>query len=149
MGRLVFFLVGVADEHAAQADKGQLAVLVVGPKLDLRQRLVGEACRHHEARVAGGATEVHKTTLRQKDDAVAVLPRKNGLPKVAPVKMSPQAASLHIDREGPQTTIIFGTQGIDFDDPDFFPAYVMNLALAGGGLSTILGEEIREKRGLA
>ena len=26
MGRLVFFLVGVADEHAAQADKGQLAV---------------------------------------------------------------------------------------------------------------------------
>lgn len=83
------------------------------------------------------------------DDVFAALPRKNGLPKVAPVKMSPQAASLHIDREGPQTTIIFGTQGIDFDDPDFFPAYVMNLALAGGGLSTILGEEIREKRGLA
>lgn len=40
MGRLVFFLVGVADEHAAQADKGQLAVrfrvldlLAFGPEL--------------------------------------------------------------------------------------------------------------------
>ena len=83
------------------------------------------------------------------DDVFAALPRKNGLPPVAPVKLSPQSTSLHIDREGPQTTIIFGTQGIDFDDPNFFPAYVMNLVLAGGGLSTILGEEIREKRGLA
>ncbi len=83
------------------------------------------------------------------EDVFAALPRQNGLPKIAPVKVAPTAHSLHIEREGPQTTIIFGTQGIDFNDPDFFPAYVMNLVLAGGGLSTILGEEIREKRGLA
>jgi hypothetical protein len=45
---------------------------VVGEQLDLRQRLVGERGRHHEARVAGGVAEVHQAAFGQQDDALAV-----------------------------------------------------------------------------
>jgi zinc protease len=49
----------------------------------------------------------------------------------------------------PQSVAIFGHEGIPRDDPDFFPAFVMNYVLGGGGFSSRLMEEVREKRGLA
>ncbi|WP_116085506.1 pitrilysin family protein [Tropicimonas sp. IMCC34011] len=48
----------------------------------------------------------------------------------------------------PQSVVTFGQAGIDRDDPDFFPAYVMNHILGGGGFESRLMEEVREKRGL-
>ena len=44
----------------------------VGPEFDLRQHLVGEARRHHEARMPRRATEVHQPALRQEDQPLAV-----------------------------------------------------------------------------
>lgn len=50
----------------------------------------------------------------------------------------------------PQTMVMFGANGLKRRDPDYFAAYVMNHLLGGGGsLTARLGEEIREKRGLA
>jgi zinc protease len=49
----------------------------------------------------------------------------------------------------PQTVIRFGQAGIARKDPDFMPAYVVNYILGGGGFSSRLYEEVREKRGLA
>lgn len=49
----------------------------------------------------------------------------------------------------PQSVAVFGLPGIKRDDPDWFPAYVMNYILGGGGFSSRLTEEVREKRGLA
>ncbi|MEP3299190.1 MAG: pitrilysin family protein, partial [Pseudoruegeria sp.] len=48
----------------------------------------------------------------------------------------------------PQSVAVFGHEGIDRDDPDFFAAYVMNQVLGAGGFSSRLMEEVREKRGL-
>ena len=45
--------------------------------------------------------------------------------------------------------IAFGVVGIAGLDPDFMPAYVVNHILGGGGLSSRLYKEVREKRGLA
>lgn len=53
-----------------------------------------------------------------------------------------------IDRDMPQSVIIFGHEGILRSDPDFIPAYVMSEILGSGGLTSLLSEEIREKRGL-
>lgn len=53
-----------------------------------------------------------------------------------------------IDRDIPQSVIAFGTEGIKRDDPDFIPAFVMSEILGSGGLTSLLSEEIREKRGL-
>lgn len=49
----------------------------------------------------------------------------------------------------PQSVVQFGFQGIKRDDPDWFAAYVMNYILGGGGFSSRLTVEVREKRGLA
>jgi hypothetical protein len=43
------------------------------PELDLRDDLVGERGAHHEARVAGGAAEVHEAARGEQRDALAVL----------------------------------------------------------------------------
>jgi len=48
----------------------------------------------------------------------------------------------------PQSAVVFGHEGIDRHDPDFYAAYVVNYILGGGGFASRLTEEIREKRGL-
>lgn len=47
----------------------------------------------------------------------------------------------------PQSTILFGQEGIKRDDPDFFAAYILNEVLGGGRFSARLMTEVREKRG--
>ena len=49
-----------------------LVDLGVAEQLDLRDHLVGERVRHHEARVAGRVAEVQQPALGQHDDRVAV-----------------------------------------------------------------------------
>lgn len=53
-----------------------------------------------------------------------------------------------IDFPSPQSTVLFGQIGLSRDDPDFFPAFVLNEALGGGRFTARLMTEIREKRGL-
>ncbi len=53
-----------------------------------------------------------------------------------------------IQRDIPQSVVEFGAPGLKVQDPDFMPAYVMNYILGGGGFSSRLMDEIREKRGL-
>ncbi len=48
----------------------------------------------------------------------------------------------------PQSVAIFGHEGIERDDPDFFTAFVLNQILGGGDFNSRLMEEVREKRGL-
>ena len=49
----------------------------------------------------------------------------------------------------PQSQVMFGGLGLKRDDPDWYAAYVLNYVLGGGGFSSRLNEEVREKRGLA
>lgn len=53
-----------------------------------------------------------------------------------------------VDFPGPQSVIFFGQQGIKRDDPDFFPAYILNEILGGGRFTARLMTEVRDKRGL-
>jgi zinc protease len=52
------------------------------------------------------------------------------------------------DFPGPQSTVIFGHQGIKRDDPDFFAASILNEILGGGRFSARLMREVRDARGL-
>ncbi len=58
----------------------------------------------------------------------------------------PQRAFIPLDV--PQTVVTFGGPGIPRHDPNFMAAYVVNHIL-GGGSSSRLYKEVREKRGLA
>ena len=72
--------------------------------------------------------------------------------KLAPVAdvvaaKPPQRAFVPLDV--PQTVITFGGPGIRRNEPDFMAGYIVNHILGGGGLSSRLYREVREKRGLA
>lgn len=50
-------------------------------------------------------------------------------------------------RDLEQVNLLIGFEGISFEDPDFYAAQIMAMIL-GGGMSSRLFQEIREKRGL-
>jgi zinc protease len=54
-----------------------------------------------------------------------------------------------IEMDVPQSVAQFGHRGIARKDADFIAAYVLNYIIGGGGFSSRLMEEVREKRGLA
>ena len=49
----------------------------------------------------------------------------------------------------PQSVVLMSLPGIPRTDPDWYAAFVMNQILGGGGMSSRLFTEVREKRGLA
>ena len=51
-----------------------VVLVVLGPQLDLRDDLVGEAVAHHERRVSGGVAQVQQPALGQHDDRLAGVP---------------------------------------------------------------------------
>ena len=48
-----------------------------------------------------------------------------------------------------QSHLILGMPGIKRSDPDYFPLFVGNYILGGGGFESRMMEEVRSKRGLA
>lgn len=78
-----------------------------------------------------------------------------GLPETGPAlpdvpeSAGPPAGLAVEELPVPQSVAIFGHEGIPREDPDYIPAYVMNYILGGGGFSSRLMTEVREKRGLA
>lgn len=93
--------------------------------------------------------DIDATTLAQKlDDVFGTLPDTPppATPPLAEIANAPSQKI--IDRDIPQSIIVFGHAGILRNDPDFFPAFVMTHILGGGGLGSWLSQEVREKRGL-
>ena len=83
------------------------------------------------------------------DIAFGALPAKA---KPLPVEQTVPAAGVKVfveHVEVPQSVLVFGQAGISRRDPDWYAALVMNYLLGGGGFSSKLTEEVREKRGLA
>jgi len=99
--------------------------------------------------VVGDITESELKTLMDKH--FSNLPDKyRPDSKVEEATLPTQANTKLVDFDVPQTMVTFGTQGLKRNDPDYFNAYVMNQILGGNGsLTSLLGKEIREKRGLA
>ena len=64
---------------------------------------------------------------------------------------TPQAKgrTLIVERDIPQSIVLFGHAGLKRDDVDFYAASVMNYILGGSGFTARLTDEIRVKRGLA
>lgn len=92
---------------------------------------------------------------RQEAEAIAEqltrgLPRSGGekliLPEVQPL---PEAVTRTIAHPASQSHIMIGAPGIRRDDPDYFPLFVGNYILGGGGFVSRITEEVRQKRGLA
>jgi zinc protease len=96
--------------------------------------MVGKASRAEAERIAERIT--------------AGLPRGQHappLPRPKPVK----GGELRLNFPSHQTHVLIGQLGVTRADPDYFALYVGNHILGGSSLVSILGDEVRNKRGLS
>ena len=83
------------------------------------------------------------------DEVFGDLPAK---PKLEPIPMAKPISGgkeTWVSMEVPQSVGVFGLNAMLRKDPDFLTAFIVNQLLGGGGFSSRLMEEVREKRGLA
>lgn len=105
------------------------------------------AREHLKVAVVGDITAAELGPLL--DDVFGALPTRAALARVPDVAIANVGQRRVIPLDIPQAIISFGMAGLKRDDPDFFPAFVMNHILGGGTFSSRLYQEVREKRGLA
>ena len=65
------------------------------------------------------------------------------------VEQLEQGETIRIEHPSSQVHVLLGQPGMKRGDPDYFPLYVGNHILGGGGFVSRLYDEIREKRGLS
>lgn len=100
--------------------------------------------------VVGAAGDIDAETLgRLLDSTFGALPDSGPPFAVADAAPARRGRVIVEPLPQPQTVIVWGQRGPKRSDPDYYAAYVMNQILGGGGLTSRLYAEVREKRGLA
>ena len=89
------------------------------------------------------------TLGRALDHVFGPLPQASSLSRVNDVKPPLGPSREIITMEVPQSVAQFGHRAFSRKDDDFMAAYILNYIIGGGGFSSRLMEEVREKRGLA
>ena len=89
------------------------------------------------------------TLGRALDHVFGPLPEASSLSRVNDVKPPLGPSREIITMEVPQSVAQFGHRAFSRKDDDFMAAYILNYIIGGGGFSSRLMEEVREKRGLA
>ncbi len=91
-----------------------------------------------------------------RQDAEAIAEKlTHGLPKSSTIPAPTKAPSAtapseqRISHPASQSHILIGSVGMSRTDPDYFPLFVGNYILGGGGFVSRLMNEVREKRGMA
>jgi zinc protease len=118
-----------------------------------RDDLVGFYRKHYVARdaiiaIMGDVSRDEANALAER--IAAGLPASQGTPPaLPPVAAKPQSVTRLIPHHATQSHIFVGAVAIARDDPDYFPLFVGNYVLGGGGFSSRISEEVRQKRGLA
>ena len=98
----------------------------------------------------GVAGDISPDELARRLDAIfGALPATGRPAEISAARAANPGKQVVIERNVPQSVVVFGHAGIARNDPDWYAAYVMNRILGGGGFSSRLTEEVREKRGLA
>lgn len=83
------------------------------------------------------------------DRAFGALPARGPAEAVPEARFAGAGKVVVVRKPIPQSVVLLGGVGIKRSDPDFYAAFVMNYVLGGGGFSSRLSEEVRERRGLA
>lgn len=94
--------------------------------------------------------DIDAAQLSETLDAVfGDLPEKSVRKPVPDVTWAGAYRQRVVPMPNPQSVVQFGFEGLKRSDPDFIPAYILNYIVGGGGFSSKLMQEVREKRGLA
>ncbi|MBI09496.1 MAG: peptidase M16 [Rhodospirillaceae bacterium] len=115
---------------------------------DLRDFVTGRFAR--DRLIVGAVGDISPADLAHILDQIF-----GNLPVTAPdvaldaTKTAAGGETFVVQMDIPQSVVVFGQQGVKRNSPDYYPAYLMNYILGGGGFSSRLYAEVREKRGLA
>ena len=82
------------------------------------------------------------------EDMTRGLPESTAAPKLPDVQMTIPASEKRIPHPAQQASVAIGAPSIARGDPDYFALLVGNYVLGGGGFSSRLTDQVREKRGL-
>lgn len=144
-----FFRLVYRDHPYALRSNGEVATI---EKLT-RDDLVSFYQRHYDRRYAvvalmGDITRDEAETIAE--EVTRDLPQGNRAEPPLPVVSKLDAGVRRfIAHPASQAHILIGAPGIRRGDPDYFPLFVGNHVLGGGGFVSRIIEEVRQKRGLA
>jgi zinc protease len=102
---------------------------------------------HAVVAIMGDVTRAQAEAIAQQ--LTSQLPARSEQPVLPQVEMQIEGSELRIPHPATQSHILIGAPGMSRSDPDYFPLYVGNYILGGGGFVSRLMNEVREKRGLA
>lgn len=102
---------------------------------------------HAVVAIMGDVTRAQAEAIAQQ--LTAELPASSEAIALPSVTMQINASEQRISHPASQSHILMGVPGMSRSDPDYFPLYVGNYILGGGGFVSRLMNEVREKRGLA
>lgn len=116
-----------------------------------RDDLVDFYTRHYRA--SGAVVALMGDVTRAQAEAIAnqlVGGLRNGssLTPIPSVPRTEKGEERFIPHASTQAHILIGGTGMKRGDPDYFPLFVGNYILGGGGFNSRLTKEVREKRGL-
>ena len=113
-----------------------------------RDALAGYMAAHYRAArmvLVGSGRIAHDALVAAAEEAFTALPEG---PTAEPVAAVYGGGDCRLGRDLEQAHLIVGFDGLSYDDDDFYALQVMS-TLLGGGMSSRLFQEIRERRGLA
>lgn len=113
-----------------------------------REALFGYLAEHYRAPemvLAAAGNVDHQALVALAEEAFGDFPGGEGTPR-EPARYTGGEAREERDLE--QIHIVLGLRGVAYRDPDFYTVSVLS-TLLGGGMSSRLFQEVREKRGLA
>jgi zinc protease len=136
--------------YGYETTETSLAQISVGEMRDFYRSHV-EPCRA-KVSLVGDITRAQAETLA--NALLARLPQRpagacEALPPVAEVAPLAGPELKAIPFQSAQAHVLIGPPGYKRNDPDFFPLFVGNYILGGGGFVSRLTNEVREKRGLS
>ncbi len=143
---LAFDAAAFGDHPYGSSGNGTIASVTALTREDVVAAWKGALTRDR-VYVAAVGDITPETLGRIIDDLLGDLPA-TGVPLPEPATYGLTGGTTVIDFPTLQAVIMFGHDGIARDDPDFFPAYVLNEVLGGGRFTARLMTEVREKRGL-
>jgi predicted Zn-dependent peptidase len=124
---------------------------VLGTEEIIRNMKRGDIAAYMKSHYAAGNVVVAATGALEHDRVVDLVSRHfEDLPAIMPQAALPgryDGGEFREARDLDQVHIVLGFPSVSYADPDFYPVMMLS-TLLGGGMSSRLFQEIREKRGL-
>jgi len=136
-----------ADHPYGRSSRGTMASLQAITVEDLRAYMADTFARDNLViGVAGAITAEELAT--QLDAVFQDLPATADLRPVPDITIDAGATTTLVRRDGAQSTVWVSQPALTRDDPDYYPLFVVNHILGGGGFGSRLTDQIRTARGL-